>query len=184
MNVARAARAIATRHPHLDPDAAHVLGLLHDVGRGAGGPGVADVRHLLDGYALLCDGGFEDAARVCLTHSFPAPITDVDAFASAWECAPSERQLVQEFLAQTIYTTYDRLIQLCDALALASGVCLIEKRLVDVTLRHGFNRLTLDKWRAYLGLQQEFDAAIGTSIYHVLPGVVDTTFGWDTPLGR
>jgi hypothetical protein len=75
-------------------------------------------------------------------------------------------------------TPYDRLIQLCDALSLPSGFCLIERRLVDVALRRGFNALTLDKWRAYLGLRQEFDQAVGTSIYRLLPGVVEHTFGF------
>src|SRR5713101_938173 len=32
---AEAARAIAARHPALDPACAYVLGLLHDIGRGA-----------------------------------------------------------------------------------------------------------------------------------------------------
>jgi len=47
--------------------------------------------------------------------------------------------------------------------------------------RHGFNEHTLAKWQAYLALQQEFDQAIGTSIYQVLPGVVENTFGWAMP---
>src|SRR5579872_4316453 len=81
---ARAAQPIASAHPALDPDRAYVLGLLHDLGRGAGGPGVADVRHILDGYRLLEERGFHECARICLTHSFP--IKHVDAFASTWDC--------------------------------------------------------------------------------------------------
>jgi hypothetical protein len=52
----------------------------------------------------------------------------------------------------------------------------MEKRLVDVALRHGFNDLTLAKWRAFLALRQEFDAAAGASIYTLLPGVVENSF--------
>jgi hypothetical protein len=176
--VASAAGAIAERDPRLDPEPAYVLGLLHDIGRRSGGPGVADVRHLLDGYAFLRAEGFEGAARVCLTHSFPAPLKSVDAFASPWHCPAEERQMVQDFLDALEYTPYDRLIQLCDALSLPTGFCLIEQRLVDVALRHGFNALTLDKWRAYHGLRREFDAAVGGSIYRLLPGVVEQTFGF------
>src|SRR5437762_4906612 len=51
--VARAAGAIAGHDRRLDPERAYVLGLLHDIGRQAGGPGVADVRHLLDGYRFM-----------------------------------------------------------------------------------------------------------------------------------
>jgi hypothetical protein len=80
------------------------------------------------------------------------------------------------------HTTYDRLIQLCDALALPTGPCLVEKRLVDVAQRHGFNALTLAKWRAYISLEREFSAAVGFSVYTLLPGVVENTFGFSAPI--
>jgi HD domain len=173
---ATAAHAIAARHPTLDPDRAYVLALLHDIGRGAGGPGVADARHILDGYHLMLEHGFDACARVCLTHSFP--IKHTDAFAGRWECSPAEQQFVQTYLDSTEYDEYDRLVQLCDALALPSGVCLIEKRLVDVALRHGFNSMTQAKWHAILRLERDFSAAVGGSIYRLLPEVVENTFGF------
>jgi hypothetical protein len=52
----------------------------------------------------------------------------------------------------------------------------MEKRLVDVALRHGLNDLTLAKWRAFLDLRREFDAAVGASIYTLLAGVVENSF--------
>jgi hypothetical protein len=171
---AAAARAVAAHHPALEPERAYVLALLHDVGRGRGGPGVADVRHIMDGYAAMQQCGFPECARICLTHSFP--IKDTDAFAGAWDCPADEKRFVQDYLDNVEYTHYDRLVQLCDAIALPSGPCLMEKRLVDVALRHGFNRLTQAKWRAYLALLEQFSQAIGASIYTVLPGVVETTF--------
>jgi hypothetical protein len=174
---AGAARALAAHLPGMDPDAAYILGLLHDIGRGSGGPGVADVRHILDGFALLGDAGYPGAARICLTHSFP--IKDVDAFASAWDCPPREKRAVQDYLDGLEYDDYDRLIQLCDALSLPSGPCLLEKRLVDVALRHGVNALTVDKWRAFGEIRRDVEARAGTSVYRLLPGVVATTFGFD-----
>ncbi len=174
---ALAARTIAEHHPALDAECAYVLGLLHDIGRRTGGPGVADVRHLMDGFTFMRDEGFPGCARVCLTHAFPSPIKDVAAFGGLWDCPSEERDFVQSYLNGIEYSTYDRLIQLCDALAQPTGFCLIEKRLVDVALRHGFNEFTLAKWRAFLGLRREFDDAIGTSIYDLLPGVVENTFG-------
>lgn len=176
-NVARAARAIAAADPRLDPERAYVLGLLHDVGRRTGGPGVADARHLIDGYHFMRELGFDGVARVCLTHSFPAPLKDTGAFASPWRCPPEERQMVQDFLDGIDYTAEDRLIQLCDCLGQATGFCLVERRFVEVALRHGFNDLTLTKWRAYLGIKAELDEAVGGSIYRLLPGVVEHTFG-------
>jgi hypothetical protein len=170
--VARAAEAIATYHPDLDPYDSYIMGLLHDIGRQEG---VTDMRHILDGYRFLRDRGFDDAARICLTHSFP--IKDVRAASGKWDCSEEEFQLVKDHLAGIEYDEYDRLFQLCDGLALPSGFCLLEKRLVDVTLRHGINEFTVEKWKATLDLQQAFEKTIGQSIYSVLPGVMENTFG-------
>ncbi len=169
---ARAAQAIASHHPRLDPTAAYVLACLHDIGRREGPAGM---RHAIDGYRFLDGLGYPRAARVAITHSFP--IRDVDAVPSRWDCTPQEYQFIRDYLAGVTYDEYDRLGQLCDCLALPSGFCLIEKRLVDVTLRYGVNEHTIPRWKAYLGLQRHFEAAIGCSIYSLLPGVVENTFG-------
>ncbi|HEU5315155.1 MAG TPA: HD domain-containing protein [Chloroflexota bacterium] len=173
------ARALAERHQDMDPDVAYVLGLLHDLGRRSSAAGIPDVMHILDGYRVLTALGYDDAARICLTHSFP--IRNADVFASPW-VGPrgelhDEKRFVQSFLDGVEYTAYDRLIQLCDSLSLPSGPVLLEKRLVDVALRHGFNTHTVDKWRAFIAIKAEFDAACGGSIYSVLDGVVQNTFG-------
>ena len=75
--------------------------------------------------------------------------------------------------------TYDKLIQLCDALALPTGYCLIEKRIIDVALRHGVSAYSVPRWQAYFKIQREFEKAIGRSIYQVLPGVIKNTFGFE-----
>jgi len=169
--VAQAAERIAARLPCLDPARARILGLLHDIGRRFG---VSDMRHVLDGYRFLTERGFEQAGRICLTHSFPIP--DARSGASGWDGSAEEFAFVQGYLERTPYTDYDRLVQLCDALALPTGFCLVEKRLLDVALRYGFNAYTLDKWKAILQIQRDFEEAIGQSIYDLLPGVVENTF--------
>ena len=169
---ARAAEAIAREHPALDPQAAFTLGYLHDIGRREG---VTQMRHILDGYNFLTRLGYDDAARVCMTHSFP--VKDVRAIVGTWDdCAITEFEFIRSYLDRIEYNEYDKLIQLCDALALPSGYCLMEKRLVDVTLRYGINEYTLLRWKAYLGLQNEFEKVINKSIYDCLPGVMENTF--------
>ncbi len=121
MVAAETARRIAEHHPAIDADAAYVMALLHDIGRTTGGPDVADVRHVLDGYRSMLERGFDDSARVCLTHSFP--IKRADAFAGRWDCPGEEKQFVQDYLDRIEYTAYDRLVQLCDALPFHQGRC-------------------------------------------------------------
>ncbi len=171
--VAQAARAIAEHHPRLDPEAAFILGYLHDIGRQVG---VTDMRHALDGYNFLGEKGFDNAARICLTHSFP--LKGIHSVAGKWDCSAHELEFVDEYITHLEFDDYDRLIQLCDALALPSGFCLIEKRLLDVALRHGVTEHSVPRWKAFLSLQQYFEQTIGRSVYKILPGVVENTFGF------
>lgn len=177
--VAEAAQAIAAQHPELDPYTAYIVGVLHDIGRREG---VTDMRHTLDGYTYLAAAGFDGAARICLTHSFP--IQTIYAGSGKWDCTDDELRFMEKLLAETAYDDTDRLIQLCDALALPSGYCLIEKRLVDVAIRHGTNPYSIQKWKAFLQIQKDFEAVLGQSIYALLPGVIENTFGFDSSASR
>jgi len=173
--VARAASAIAEHHPNLDPEVAFVFGYLHDIGRRFG---VTDMRHILDGYNFCQEQGYPTVARICLTHSFP--ILKLESAAGKWDCTRQELSFIKNYLEQIQPNEYDQLIQLCDALALPSGFTLIEKRFVDVVLRHGINEYTLLRWRAYLAIKHRFEMEIGRSIYSFLPGVVENTFGFES----
>ncbi len=167
----QAARAIAQACGDLDPDAARVMGMLHDIGRGAGR---SEMRHALDGYRAMTQAGFDDVARICLTHPFGLP--DVNCYSGAMDCPQDDIAFVQDYLTKTPYTEYDRLIQLCDAISLPTGFCLLEKRLVDVAMRHGTNSLTVAKWGKWFEIKADIEATIGHSIYDLLPGVVESTF--------
>jgi hypothetical protein len=171
--VAKAAQAIAHHHPKLDSEDAYILGCLHDIGRREG---ITNQRHIIDGYNFLIPKGFDDAARICLTHSYP--VQDIKVNIGEWDCSEAERKFVADYIATIEYTEYDKLFQLCDALVLPSGYCLLEKRWVDVALRYGTNQYTVPKWKATLEIQKYFEKIIGQSIYNVLPGVVENTFGF------
>jgi len=171
--VAIAAEAIAAFHPELNPEHVYVGGLLHDIGRREG---VFGMRHVVDGYTFLMHEGFPDVARICLTHSYPIP--NVMAGSSLWDGTEEEKKFVADFLASNTYTAYDKVIQICDSLCLPSGPVLMEKRFVDVALRYGTNDLMLEKWRAFIRIRAEFEDIIGVSIYKILSGVVENTFGF------
>ncbi|MCX7016849.1 MAG: HD domain-containing protein [Candidatus Sumerlaeota bacterium] len=171
-----AARLLAQAHPSLDPEAAETLGLLHDIGRGEA-PG--SFRHTLEGYRLLKGRGWDDAARVCLTHSFPAK--DFSQLDAAEDLTEEDRRFVRKFIEPCEDTDYDRLIQLCDALAQAAGFCLLEKRFVDIALRYAPSPASFAKWRAVLELRDAFSRAIGRSVYDLLPGIVENTFRLTKP---
>ncbi len=166
-NAALAAEAIAQAHPDLDPERAYVMGLLHDIGRRV--PNTS-MRHVIDGYTYMMELGYDDCARICLTHSFP--LQNVHAHAGEWDCTSAELEFVTQWLADVEYTDYDNLIQLCDGLALPDGCCQLEVRLVDVARRHGINNLTLPRWEATFAIKRHFEAIIAQSIYDLLPNLI------------
>ncbi len=170
-HTANAARLIAQHHPELDPEIAYTLGLLHDIGRREGR---SHLRHVVDGYYYLEEMGYSDAAQICLTHSFP--VKEIDSYFGDKDISPRQLILLVERLDETEYGPYDRLIQLCDALALPSGFCLLEKRMVDVALRYGTNKHTAAKWKQVMSIRDDFARELDRSIYSVLPGVVENTF--------
>ncbi|WP_318011025.1 hypothetical protein [Clostridium sp. FP1] len=91
-------------------------------------------------------------------------------------CSHEDYKFVEDFFNKLEYTEYDKLIQLCDALALPDGFTLIEKRLIDVALRHGVNEYNVPKWKAFIELKNYFEKKIGKSVYSILPGVIENTF--------
>lgn len=169
-SVAENARRIAEHTDCINPDTAYTMGLLHDIGRAAG---VSGIRHIFDGYDRMIALGQPTIARICLTHSFP--LKNIHAFQGSFDCSKQQLAFLQCFLDSCSYDNYDRLIQLCDALSLPSGACILEKRLVDVALRHGINDLSLEKWSAFLQLKQHFDRLCRCNLYTLLPNVLENS---------
>lgn len=157
------AGTIAEKCEGLNSDTAYVLGLLHDIGRREG---ITDMKHIIDGYRFMKSLGYDDCAQICLTHSFPCK--NINSYNGQNDCSEEDTSFIQDFIKDTEYNDYDRLIQLCDAISFPDGPTYIEKRLVDVVLRRGFNDLTIPKWRAFLELKDYFDNKTHTDIYQIL----------------
>lgn len=168
--VAKACRNIAQRCEDLSADMAYSFGLLHDIGRYAG---VTSEKHLLDGYRYCMKRGWEKAAQICISHAFM--IQDINTSIGTFDVSEDEYLFMKEFVEHAVYDDYDRLVQLCDALALPTGFCFLEKRFVDVTIRYGLQPATIDRWKKTLELKDYFENKIGCSIYTLLPGVVENS---------
>ena len=156
-----AARKIA-EHAGLDPEKAWSLGLLHDIGRGRG---VTGMRHIIDGYNDMMAQGFDENAVICLTHSYP--FREVDSYLGETDCTPAELAMLDDFLQHHTDDDYDRLIQLCDALALPDRICVAEQRMIDVALRHGLNEYSIPRWKITLELKAYFEQKMGQDLYRM-----------------
>lgn len=160
-SVAQCAEAIA-RACGLDAEKAYVLGLLHDIGRRYG---KRHLGHVADGYRYMMSLGYDEVARVCLSHSFnDHSLAD---YVGNRDTSPEETKMIADALDTTVYDEYDRLIQLCDSLADAEGVVDIIDRMEDVRRRYG--DYPQNKWDINLALKAHFEELCGgRSIYEVV----------------
>ena len=165
-NVANAAQLIADASGYLDVDKAYVCGLLHDIGRRTG---IAAVRHNIDGYDYAITKGWDEIARVCLTHSFP--IKNIEADIAKKDISKEQYTFIDNYLNNLEYDDYDKLIILCDALGDSDGFCILEKRFIDTTRRYGIYPFSIDRWNKTYEYKEYFENIIGKSIYTLLPDI-------------
>ena len=119
---AHCAGKIAQACGDMDGEKAWILGLLHDIGRKFG---ARHLGHVSDGYSYMMSLGYDEAAKICLTHSFHNQTTD--GYIGRFDTTQEEMKLIEDRLKTVEMDDYDRLIQLCDSLAGAEGVLDIEE---------------------------------------------------------
>lgn len=168
INTGIAARNIAEKVPGMDSGKAYVLGLLHDIGRRAG---VVDIpTHVYEGYKYCMSKGWDEAAKICMTHSY---LLMKDEF--CYEPETEQEKAIKSFIMGCQADDYDRLIQLCDSLAVDYGFVILEKRFVDVTRRYGIMEGYIKGWEVAFAIKEDFENRMGCSIYDVLPDIGKTT---------
>ncbi len=139
------------------------MGTLHDIGRREG---FSYMKHIIDGYNYMNGLGYNDAAKICLSHSFP--VKEITSYAGKNDCTEEQNILISNFLKNTEYDIYDKLIQLSDALASDEGICALEYRMVDVIRRHGAYNFMSEKLDATFKIKEELEKDIGKNIYDLL----------------
>ena len=158
---AHCAERIAEACQTLSPDKAYVLGLLHDIGRKFG---VRHLGHVSDGYRYMMELGYDEAARICLTHSFNNQ--RIEEYIGKNDTSEEETAMIKAVLAEASMDDYDRLIQLCDALAGSKGILDVEARMLDVKNRYGFYPQA--KWDTNIRLKAYFEEKAGRGIYEIV----------------
>ena len=149
----------------------YVCGLLHDIGRRTG---IAAVRHIIDGYDYCISIGWDEVARICLTHSFP--VKDIEADIGKKDIPEQQYSFINDYLNNLEYDDYDKLIILCDALGDADGFCILEKRFIDTTRRYGIFPFSIDRWNKTYEYKEYFEKMTGRSIYSLLPGIEECIY--------
>lgn len=163
LNVAANAEQIAAACG-LNPQKAYILGLLHDYGEYIEDT-VPGTFHGTAGYDEMMKLGYDEVARICLTHSFWEGIYDPDYF--VYDKKEIARAGV--LIASVSLDDYDRLIQLSDMLSDGSDIVRVDKRVESIIRRYRLNpdQAAFKKERA-AGLKQYFDRKCGRDVYQLL----------------
>ncbi|WP_026526121.1 HD domain-containing protein [Butyrivibrio sp. VCD2006] len=168
INTGIAARNIAEKIPGMDAEKAYIVGSMHDIGRRAG---ITDIpTHVYDGYKYCMEKGWDEVARICMTHSYLRMQDEFD-----YEPETEHEKAIKAYIMNCEADDYDKLIQLCDSLAVDYGFVILEKRFVDVTRRYGIMEGYIKGWEIAFKIKEEFEARMGCSIYDVLPDIGKTS---------
>lgn len=163
--VATCAEILATKIPNMDSKKAYALGLLHDYGK------VVDEKanklfHGLCGYKIMNKIGYDEVAKICLTHTFIEKDFDADDYISY---PKSEVKECKKLLAKIEYDEYDRLVQLSDMMVTVVGFKTLKERMRFIRDKYKLCNLTMKKkYRTVLKLKEHFDKLCGCDIYKLL----------------
>lgn len=159
--VADCAYQIAKRCPDMDAEKAYIVGALHDIGRRFS---KKHLQHVIDGYRYMTSLGYDEAARVCMSHSFNTK--NVADYIGKNDVTSEEYAQIERFIDDAVYDDYDRLIQLCDSLAMPSGPVDMDVRMDDVMNRYG--RYPKNKRDMAHETKRYFEQKMGQNLYEVI----------------
>ena len=87
----------------------------------------------------------------------------LDDYIGNYDISAEKQQKLSALLAAAECDDYDRLIQLCDAIATADGIVAIEERMNGVKRRYGF--YPQRKWDKNIELKRYFEDKMNCCIY-------------------
>ena len=157
---------------NLDEEYAKVLGYIHDIGKRFGlnsHEGV--IPHAINGYNYLKKLGYsEEYAGICIKHSFLN--NDINCLANDRDYTDSTNEnydFIKNYLLNE-YTIYEKIINLCDLMC-TTKLQTLEKRMMDLLMRHGVYKNTHYHLIEACKLKKYFDDLLGYNLYDLFPEI-------------
>lgn len=148
----------------LDADLAVALGYVHDIGRK-----ISHENHTIAGFEYMIEEGYEEEARICLTHSF---IDNNIYYTAGGVPEPKDRyDYMNNYLMNTKVNLYDNIIQMCDLFCLETGFTTVEKRMLDISRRKGIYSNSRDHFDKVMELKARLESIMGCSLYDIFPEI-------------
>ncbi|MCL1902240.1 MAG: HD domain-containing protein [Alphaproteobacteria bacterium] len=166
--VAFVAKTIAAKIGGIDPDAAYVSGLLHDIAKIDESPESHMGRfHGILGYEKLRNID-SDAARAALLHEIPW--NKVEAVEYKFMGNHEDYEFVKNYIAENPLRDQDLLIQLADTMANKDGIVTLERRRAEYEARNN-TKIPSELIEPYIEIKHYFDKKIGGDVYDLFPDI-------------
>lgn len=154
---------------NLDSDKAGALGYIHDIGKRFEHKETGVFPHSIDGYNYIKKLGYdEEYAGICIKHSFLN--NDIDCIANDRDETDRNNPnfaFVKNYIEKE-YFIYEKIINLCDLMC-TDKILTIEKRMIDLLLRHGVYAKTYYHIEETFKLKAYFDELLGYNLYDLFP---------------
>lgn len=155
---------------NLDSEYDKTLGYIHDIGKRFKESGGV-FPHAINGYNYLKSLGYdEDYAGICIKHSFLN--NDIDCIANDRDETDRTNpnfQFFKDYIKKD-YTIYEKIINLCDLMC-TQKISTIDKRIINILLRHGAHAKTQYHLEQAYKLKEYFDNLLGYNLYNLFPEI-------------
>ena len=158
---------------NLDVDYAKTLGYIHDIGKKFDYIEDGVFPHAIKGYEYIKSLGYdEEYAGICIKHSFLN--NDIDCISNDRDETDRNNpkyEFVKDYIKEE-YTIYEKIINLCDLMC-TTKVLTVDKRKMDLLLRHGIYAKTYYHIEETVKLKEFFDNLLDYNLYDLFPEIKD-----------
>lgn len=162
----RIAKALDKKGINVDVDKTITLGYIHDMGKKFNEHGGV-FPHAINGYNYIKSLGYdEEYAGICIKHSFLN--NDIDCISNdrdETDKSNSNYNFVKEYIKNK-YSLEEKIINLCDLMCTTKTLT-VEKRMIDLLLRHGIFAKTYYHIEETMKLKEYFDNLLGYNLYNL-----------------
>lgn len=163
---------------NIDYEFAKTLGYIHDIGKMFKHNANKNAcSHAVNGYNYIKSLGYDEIyAGICIKHSFLN--NDIDCLSNTSD--EIDRTIPDfDFLKNYIskkYSIYEKIINLCDLMC-KEKIMTVEKRMIDLLMRHGIFKNTQYHIEETFKLKKYFDDLLGYNLYNLFRSeIIDSTF--------
>lgn len=167
--VAKAAYVIASQTKwKIDPNKAHMAGMMHDIGKLYIETPENKYLHPIIGYELLLRNGNREMAEICISHPFP-----VFNYKQYIDDYCNNNQNASEQIASTLktikITPLIRLIQFADKVSGVDSYTTFEDKFKWYTTKYNIEPKSLEKnYIEFIKIKKELDTLTNCDVYKLL----------------